>query len=73
MILAELLYLNKGLNHIDLYDMYGNELSGDSSYDGRNAIDLVYNQYDVFKFGINPNKPNTLNVWLKVDGKKVKL
>lgn len=74
MKLSELLYLTEKTNcFIDLYDFYGNDLPGDSSYDGRNGIDLAYNNYDILKFGINPNKPNTLNVWLKVDGKKVKL
>lgn len=74
MKLAELLYLNEKVNNnIDLFDFYGNDLPGDSSYDGRNGIDLAYNNYDILKFGINPNKPNTLNVWLKVDGKKVKI
>ena len=67
MILAELLYLNKALNHIDLYDMYGNKLSGDSSYDGRNGIDLKYNELSVYKFAIDKNKENTRKVYLKCD------
>ena len=72
MILAELLYLNKALNHIDLYDMYGNELSGDSSYDGRNGIDLKYNELSVYKFAIDKNKENTLKVYLKCDAEDMK-
>ena len=72
MILAELLYLNKALNHIDLYDMYGNKLSGDSSYDGRNGIDLKYNELSVYKFAIDKNKENTLKVYLKCDAEDMK-
>ena len=72
MILAELLYLNKASNHIDLYDMYGTKLPGDSSYDGRNGIDLKYNELSVYKFAIDKNKENTLKVYLKCDVEDMK-